>query len=91
MVGAFRSLALVGHYLANFAGVTSRVSSLELAEMREEFDRLRYYLEQEKAANIELNKEIDCSEKVFFEVHEMIDRRDDELKMAHRRIEVLKR
>ena len=45
MAGAFRSLALVGHYLANFAGVTSRDSSLELAEVKDEIDRLRYYLE----------------------------------------------
>ncbi|EHA8586406.1 hypothetical protein COCNU_scaffold000320G000030 [Cocos nucifera] len=63
----------------------------ELAKAREEIDRLRYYLEQEKAANTELTKEIDCSEKVLFEAHEMINHRDDKLKRDHRRIEVLER
>ncbi|EHA8587171.1 hypothetical protein COCNU_scaffold001517G000030 [Cocos nucifera] len=90
MVGAFRSLALVGYYLADFVGVSSGISSLEFVEAKE-IDRLKYYLEQDKATNVELVKELDCSEKALFEAREMIDHRDDELEWVHRRIEVLER
>ena len=67
MISAFRSLILVGHYLINFARITLGASALELAEAREKIDRLRYHLEQEKATNAVLTKEINCSEKAFFE------------------------
>ncbi|EHA8590495.1 hypothetical protein COCNU_scaffold019491G000020 [Cocos nucifera] len=90
MMGALRSLTLIGYYLVNFAKITG-ASTLELAEVREEIDRLRYHLEQEKAANANLIKEIDCSAKMLSEAREMIDRRNDKLERARRRIEVLER
>ncbi|KAG1330528.1 putative paramyosin-like [Cocos nucifera] len=79
MAGSLRSLALIGHYLASFTGVTSRVSSLELIEAKKEIDRLKYQLEQEKIANADLIKEIDCSKKTLFDAQEKIDHRDDEI------------
>ncbi|KAG1368247.1 hypothetical protein COCNU_14G007150 [Cocos nucifera] len=84
------SLTLIEHYLVSFAGIT-RASALELAEVKEEIDKLRYHLEQEKATNAELTKEVDCSEEALWETPEMIDRRDDEMRRAYRRIEDLER
>ncbi|EHA8587514.1 hypothetical protein COCNU_scaffold002508G000010 [Cocos nucifera] len=91
MVGDLRSLALMGHYLVSFTGITSGVSSLELVKAKEEIDMLKYHLEQEKAATVDLIKEIDCSKKAVFEVQEKIDRRDDEIDRSHWRIKVLER
>ena len=45
MTSALKSLARIGRYLVNFAGVTSEASPLELIKAREEIDRLRYLLE----------------------------------------------
>ncbi|KAG1368385.1 hypothetical protein COCNU_14G008530 [Cocos nucifera] len=87
---AFRSLALVGHYLANFAGV-AEFSPLELVEVKGDLEKFKYYLEQKKAANADLVKKIDCSERALSKAREVIDRRDDELSRAHRRIEILER
>ncbi|KAG1330692.1 putative uncharacterized membrane protein [Cocos nucifera] len=72
MAGAFRFLALVSHYLANFAGVSSGSSSLELVEVKEELERFKYFLEQEKIINTILIKEIDRSKKALSEAQEMI-------------------
>ncbi|EHA8586592.1 hypothetical protein COCNU_scaffold000558G000040 [Cocos nucifera] len=91
MADAFRSLALVSHYLVNFAGISSKSSSLKLIEVKEELERFKYYLEQEKTANADLIKEINCSKKALFEAQEKIDHRYDKLSRAHQRIEVLER
>ena len=73
MMGVLKFLARIGRYLVNFTSVTSETSVLELTEAREEIDRLRYLLEQEKATNAELVKNIDCSKKALLEAQEMID------------------
>ncbi|KAG1365078.1 putative paramyosin-like [Cocos nucifera] len=46
---------------------------------------------QEKAANTNLIKEIDYSEKVIFKAQEVIDRKDDELSRACHRIKILEK
>ena len=56
------------HYLVNFIGITSKASALELVEVKEEIDKLKYLLKQEKVANAELFNEIDYSEKALCEV-----------------------
>ena len=91
MVGALRFLALIGHYLINFAGIIPRASALELAKAKEVIDRLRYYLKQEKIANADLIRKIDCSKKALFKARKVINRQNDELRRACRRNEVLER
>ena len=91
MEGVLRSLSLLGHYLVSFIGIVLGVSALELVEAKEKISQLKYYLEQEKTANADLFKKIDCSEKALFETRKMIDRRDVELEQTHRRIEILER
>ncbi|KAG1362579.1 putative LRR receptor-like serine/threonine-protein kinase [Cocos nucifera] len=91
MAGAFRFLALIGHYLVNFTRITFGASALELAKAREEIDRLRYLLEQEKAANAKLVKKVDYFEKALREARDTINRRDNEIRRAHARNEDLKR
>ena len=51
--------------MASFARVSSGSSLLELAEMKEELEKFKYYFEQEKAVNANLVKEIDCFEKAL--------------------------
>ncbi|KAG1364547.1 hypothetical protein COCNU_11G013740 [Cocos nucifera] len=87
----FNSLALLSHYLTSFIGAAFGFSPLELVEAKNELEKLKYYLEKEKAANADLIKEIDCSEKVLFKAQEVIDRKNDELSRACRRIEVLEK
>lgn len=60
-------------------------------EAKEEIDKLEYLLEQEKTVNAELVKEVDRSEEALREAQETINRRDDEMRRANRRIEDLER
>ncbi|KAG1368188.1 hypothetical protein COCNU_14G006560 [Cocos nucifera] len=85
--GAFNSLASLSHYLASFVGATSGFSPLELMEAKNELEKLKYYLEQEKAANVDLIKDIDCSKKALSEAQKVINRKDDELSKVCHRIE----
>lgn len=64
---------------------------MELMEAKEEIDKLEYLLEQEKTVNAELVKEVDRSEEALREAQETINRRDDEMRRANRRIEDLER
>ena len=45
MAGAFRFLALISPYLANFAWAIFGSSPLKLIEVKEELERFKYYLE----------------------------------------------
>ncbi|KAG1330092.1 hypothetical protein COCNU_02G000600 [Cocos nucifera] len=74
MASAFRSLILISHYLVSFTGASFEFLPLELMEVKGELKKSKYYLEQEKTVNIDLIKEIDCSEKALFKAQEVIDR-----------------
>ena len=81
----------MGHYLASFIGSTSGTSALELTAARGEIDLLRYQLEQVESKNGELAKELSTFKEALQEAQEMINRRDDKLRRAERRIENLER